>query len=364
MRFKSLLEPLNIAGLVTIAAVAATLTALPPAQWPLAFGLLATFALLMVLDELLPALPRAARHASILAMGAITLLLLWRFPRAGAIPILTVVFAAVLAGAWPPRIVAITLLLGNAVAWWILHRAGHANAFMSVVLIACFQLFAALTVYYARSAEQSRDRLAQVNADLLATRALLADATRDAERLRMARELHDVAGHKLTALRLNLRALANSDLARGHPQLELAEALSGELMRDIRGVVGALRDVRGLDIATALQALAAPLPRPRLALAIDDAVRIDDAATAEVVLRTVQEALTNTARHTQAATLHVAIDRPDGALRLRIHDDGAVRGSLREGHGLTGMRERIEAIGGTLALDATRGMRIDARLPA
>ena len=369
MRFKSLLEPLNIAGLVTIAAIGATLTALPAAQWPLAFGLLAAFTVLMVLDEFLPQLSRAARDTSILAMGAITLLLLWRFPRAGAIPILTVVFAAVLAGAWPPRRVAATLLLGNGVAWWLLRDAGYANPTMSVVLIACFQLFAALTVHYARSAEQSRDRLAQVNADLLATRALLADATRDAERLRMARELHDVAGHNLTALTLNLRALAADPSLARREELHTAQAAAARLMGDIRGVVHALREARGLDIATALQALAAPLPRPRLQLQVDEAVRIDDAATADAVLRTVQEALTNAARHGDARVLQVRLTREDDGLHLCISDDarGPARTSapLREGNGLTGMRERIAALGGRIAIArAGAGLRIDAVLPA
>ncbi|MEL2266475.1 histidine kinase, partial [Klebsiella pneumoniae] len=81
------------------------------------------------------------------------------------------------------------------------------------------------------------DDLARVNADLLATRALLADSARDAERLRLARELHDVAGHKLTAMRLNLRALAADPVLAGREGLVLAEQLSGELLADIRQVV-------------------------------------------------------------------------------------------------------------------------------
>lgn len=369
MRFDSLLQPLNIAGLVTIAAVAATLVGLPAAHWPLAFGLLLLFALLMLLDELLPQLPPWTRHASLVAMGVITLVLLWRHPRAGALPILTVVLAAVMAGTWPLRRTAVAMLAGNAVAWWMLHRAGFDNALISVILIACFQLFAALTMHYARSAEATRDALALVNADLLATRALLADATRDAERLRMARELHDVAGHNLTALRLNLRALADDPALAARSELQTAQAAAAQLMGDIRGVVQALRDARGLDIATALQALAAPLPRPRLALEIEDDVRIDNAATAETMLRTVQEALTNAARHGQAQTLRVRLQARGDTLHLTIDDDAcdaARDGSpLREGNGLTGMRERIAALGGRIDI-ARRGggVRIDAELPA
>src|SRR3546814_14777962 len=71
---------------------------------------------------------------------------------------------------------------------------------------------------------------------------------------------------------------------------------SRERLGDLRGVVQALRDARGLDLATALRALAAPLPRPALRLEIDDDVQVTDPGVAEASLRLVQEALTNSAR--------------------------------------------------------------------
>lgn len=368
MRLKSVLLPLNIAAIVTVAAIAATLVGLPPSHWPLAYGLLLAFAVLMLLSDLLPAAPRAVHNTALVLMAVITLFLLWQYPRSGALPILSVIWAAMIASAWGPRRAAPALLAANLVAWWILHDAGYRSALMSVVLLACFQLFAVLTVHYARSAEASRDALALVNADLLATRALLADATRDAERLRMARELHDVAGHNLTALRLNLRALAADPALAQRGELRTAQAAAAQLMDDIRGVVNALRDARGLDIATALQALAAPLPRPRLQLDIDNDVRIDDVAIAETLLRTVQEALTNAARHGDAATVQVRLLRGDDGLHLRIQDDARghrAQAPLREGNGLSGMRERIAALGGRVAIARDGGgVRIDAVLPA
>ena len=127
-----------------------------------------------------------------------------------------------------------------------------------------------------------------------------------------------------------------------------------------------LRDDRGLDLATALRALAAPLPRPALQLAIDDDVRISDPATADALLRMVQEALTNSARHGQARVLEVRIRRDGPRLEVSIEDDGRLRGPLREGNGLAGMRERLAAAGGQLAFSTSAGgaLRIDASLPA
>lgn len=363
---KPLLQPLNLAGLVTLGAVGLTLPRDAGTAMLLAYALLAAFALLMVLDELLaPWWSRDARvrdNLRIVAMAMIALSLFWLFPRGGAVPIVTVVLAAVMAGTWPPLQVALSLLAFNLLAAWLLHRAGASNPLLSMFLVGCFQLFTVLTVHYARSAENTRDRLALVNADLLATRALLAESSRDAERLRVARELHDVAGHKLTALRLNLRALAGESDA---PRLQLAERLSAELMDDIRGVVHALRDIDGLDIATALRALAAPLPRPALQLRIDPAVRITDAATADTVLRCVQEALTNSARHSGAQTLQVVLQAEGAGLRLGIEDDGQLRGALVEGNGLTGMRERIAEAGGRIDFirNDKGALRIDVELP-
>jgi signal transduction histidine kinase len=221
-------------------------------------------------------------------------------------------------------------------------------------------------VHYAISASRARDALGLVNADLLATRALLADSARDAERLRVARELHDVAGHKLTAMKLNLRALAADPALAARNEVRIAQQLSSELLDDIRQVVQALRDTRGLDLHTALRALAAPMPRPALQLEIAPDATVNDPAVAETLLRIVQEALTNAARHADADTLFVQLSREDDALLLQIEDDGQRGVRLREGNGLSGMRERIAAAHGTLTLDTNpRGaLRIAARIPA
>ena len=309
-------------------------------------------------------MPRLA-HGLLLLQPVLALVLVWLTPRIGTAQVLLVVWTAIIAMVWPPRIALAAVVVVDAIVYLILRNAGHDTPLTVTLLYAGFQAFAAVTAHYAMSAERSRDQLALVNADLLATRALLADAARDAERLRVARELHDVAGHKLTAMTLNLRALATDPAFAARDEVRIAQQLSGELLGDIRNVVQALRDTRGLDLATALRALAAPLPKPALALRIDDDVRIDDPALAEVLLRIVQEALTNAARHAGANTLTVSLARDRDGVRLTLEDDGQVRGPLRPGNGLRGMRERVEACGGTLdfAINPRGALRIDARLP-
>lgn len=127
-----------------------------------------------------------------------------------------------------------------------------------------------------------------------------------------------MAGHKLTAMRIHLRLLRAEPALAPREDLRMLEQLSGELLGDIRSVVQSLRDDAGLDLHTALHALAAPFPRPALRLQIDAQVRVSDPQVAEALVRLVQEALTNAARHGDADTVTVAVRCDAGALCVDI----------------------------------------------
>ena len=167
-------------------------------------------------------------------------------------------------------------------------------------------------------------------------------------------------------MKLNLRALAADPVLGQRSEVLIAQQLSSELLDDIRNVVQALRDTRGLDMQTALRALAAPMPRPALKLEIDGEVHVSDPLVAETILRIVQEAMTNSARHADADTLHVVLRHHGDQILLDIEDDGRMRGAMCEGNGLAGMRERVAAAGGrfTRGNTALGGLSIEARLPA
>lgn len=360
---RTVLQPLNLGGMLTWLAVALALPAdgASAVAWPALLAFLVFF----LAHSFVGHRPRVV-HGLLVLQSLCALGIVIAAPRGGTAPVLLVVVVAQAAHWLSPRATAALALGLDAALYLILREAGHPAPLIVAIVYAGFQGFAALTAYYARTAMDSRDALARVNADLLATRALLADSARDAERLRLARELHDVAGHKLTALRLNLRVLDAEPALAHREELRVAGQLAGELLDDLRGVVHALRDARGLDLATALRALAAPLPRPALELDIADDVHVDDPAVAEAVLRLVQEALTNAARHADASRVQVRLAREGGGLSVHVEDDGRVRGPLHEGSGLTGMRERVAALGGDVAWSRTDrgGLAIHARLPA
>ena len=191
------------------------------------------------------------------------------------------------------------------------HRIGTLwdfnGAWRIITAYAGFQVFATLTAWYARRADETARQLRETNAHLLATRSLLEESARDHERLRLARELHDVAGHKLTALKLNLTALQRE--AGGAPNLDNAAQLATELLEDIRGVVAQFRQHDGLDIRAALEATARAAARAAEYPPRDQRRRARWPAwrRRKHLLRVVQEAVTNVVRHAGAA------QRVDGA---------------------------------------------------
>lgn len=306
--------------------------------------------------------PRLGRAIVLIEIEAIAALLVLALTGDGSVPALFVILAVQIAHL-RSRIRWLLMGINNlgliGVLLWMWPLGG---AIATFALYAGFQAFATLTAFYARSAENSRDALRLVNAELLATQSLLEDSARSHERLRLSRELHDVSGHKLTALKLQLAALAR-DPAGAPPAVETAARLADELLGDIRGVVSQMRHDEGLDLGRAIEELAAPIPRPRVNLSIEPNLRIDDIAQARALLRAAQEALTNAARHSQAEQVWLTLGRRNGSIELDVRDNGRGATELRAGNGLTGMRERLEDVGGGLRFSGDDGFHLTAWVP-
>src|SRR5829696_1083290 len=206
------------------------------------------------------------------------------------------------------------------------------------------------------------------------------------ERLRIARELHDVVAHNISLV--NLQAGVALHLLDERPDqartaLTAIKDASKEALVELRSVLGVLRQVDEVDDA------APRAPTPGLAR-LDDLVAQASVAGVEVrvvtegeagplaagldlaAFRIVQEALTNVARHAGPTTAEVRLTRRSDALDLEVLDDGAGPGGgpsaaaeLGSGHGIAGMRERAESAGGTLEAGPRPGFgwRVHARLP-
>jgi len=198
---------------------------------------------------------------------------------------------------------------------------------------------------------------------LKAAQLQLAQSSRAGERLRIARDIHDLLGHQMTALILNLEVATHKTTGYGQVQVERALALAKMLLGDLRSAVSDIRENPALDFERALAELITDIPGLTVKLEAEEGLRVNDPATAEVVLRCIQEALTNTLRHAGAISCHIRLYRHDAELVLEIADDGASPPSVTPGNGLTGMQERIRALAGSLSWHGGSGFHLQARLP-
>jgi signal transduction histidine kinase len=227
-----------------------------------------------------------------------------------------------------------------------------------------FQLVAFFIFDFMAREVAARAALADANRELRAMQDVLADSSRISERLRIAHELHDALGHRLTTLTLNLEAALQRTQGAARANVETAQSLAREVLTDVRAIVAGSPGADGVQLEHALETLVSAVPQPRVHLQVAEGLRIADPEKAHVLLRCVQEIVTNAVRHSAAENLWIVVHRDDGAVRIVAHDDG--RGSVeRDGFGLRGMRERLERGGGALRITSQpgQGFGVTAILP-
>ena len=240
------------------------------------------------------------------------------------------------------------------------------------VAAAAWQMFLAHEIRHGAAAESSTARGA------LRRQLALAE---EAERRRLARDLHDEVGQHLTALGLGLQALSDvappgSEVDRRAVQLR---ALTDTLGRELHALAVRLRP-RALDdfgLEAALQSYAEEWAR-QSGIAIDVHARGPSSRLApsaeSAVYRIVQEALTNVARHSGAAHAGVVLERRGRYIHVVVEDDGRgfdperaelLLADQAHGLGLLGMRERAALVGGTMDIESTpgRGTTVFVRFP-
>jgi signal transduction histidine kinase len=224
-----------------------------------------------------------------------------------------------------------------------------------------FQAFAVAAMSLALRERTARERLARVNDELNATRSLLAEHSRAAERLRISRDLHDTLGHHLTALSLQLDVAARLASGQAEDHIREAHAITRLLLADVRDVVSQMRETGRVDLAQSLKAMTAPHGSMAIHLDMPESLPIADADRAQAVMRCVQEVITNAARHSNAANLWIRISQYSGGIEVHARDDGRGAAVVTWGHGLTGMRERFTALSGSIEVKAGPGRGFEVR---
>jgi signal transduction histidine kinase len=226
--------------------------------------------------------------------------------------------------------------------------------------------FTYITSVVARQQADSREEQRRLNSELRATRTLLTESSRIAERMRISRELHDLVGHHLTALSLNLEVASHLAHGASHDHVKQAQSVAKLLLADVREVVSQLRDDDSINLTDALNTLIEGVPGIAIHLELPPRFSVDDPRRAQVLLRCTQEIITNTVRHAQARNLWLRFERtPSNELAMHARDDGRGVTDLKQGNGLLGMRERLAQIGGRLNITTERdhGFALDAWLP-
>ncbi|MFL6428972.1 MAG: sensor histidine kinase [Acidobacteriaceae bacterium] len=271
--------------------------------------------------------------------------------------------------------VALILPVNTAILWaiagsglWVFFQEPHYHLgwrWSATGAFLGFQAFAIVTAAITRSEAAGREEQARINAELVSTRELLRESSKAGERIRIAQEFHDVVGHNLTALCLHLEAAAH------HPpdqaQLIQQKALSSarNLLEEVREVVTGFHQSDCINLRSALETLRQNVPRISLHVQLSDDLVITDSTRAHATLRCVQEMTTNTLKHSDAENLWVRIYAQNSAIEIEAHDDGSKIQHTRPGIGIAGMRERLEQLGGGLAIDTGQpsGFHLKAWFP-
>ncbi|MEV0128686.1 histidine kinase [Dactylosporangium sp. NPDC050688] len=205
-------------------------------------------------------------------------------------------------------------------------------------------------------------------------------AVRRDERLTIARELHDVVAHHVTGIVVQAQAaqlVARKDPVKAGESFAGIEAAGAEALAAVRRVVGLLRDDDGADagaraVSTGPERIADLVRRfehvgPAVHLQLPPHEDRWPAEVTAAVHRIVQEALTNVARHAaHAGRVSVTLSEVDGVVTVLVTDDGeAGPPGVHSGYGIVGMRERVEALGGTLSAGPGPGggWRVHGTLP-
>jgi signal transduction histidine kinase len=185
------------------------------------------------------------------------------------------------------------------------------------------------------------------------------------ERLRIARDVHDVVGHNLSLIAMKA-AVANHLETDRQAALHTIEQVSRAALDDVRAVLGGLRDTTHPD-DTDLDRLVEETRASGVAVTIDQGDMSSVPAGLRLsVHRILQEALTNVRRHASATRCQITIAITPDALNLTVLDDGAARSPAGPpGHGLLGMRERTALHGGSFsaAPEPRGGFAVRATLP-
>lgn len=304
------------------------------------------------------------RRITLLLVMSVSAFAVSYFTRSGIGSLLAMVIAAILPWMLPVVLSVgwmIVLAMSMGASALLTPEGGWMLALVFFLMNFGLTLFPFVASLLALKQVRARGELRRVNSELMATQSLLAENTRIAERVRISRDLHDLVGHHLTALTLNLEVASHltSDKAKDH--VDQAATVARLLLSDVREVVSDMRRDDQVNLRQSLEMLAEGVPELQVHLDIPNERALTDPKRAQILLRCAQELITNTARHASASNLWISLETGPEGLSLKARDDGRGAIELMPGNGLNGMRERLKELGGRLDISNRPGAGFQVR---
>ncbi|REL30771.1 sensor histidine kinase [Thalassotalea euphylliae] len=285
------------------------------------------------------------------------------------IPILTIIWAGMLINFCRFE-TALLIIIALVVVWFSLYgwRWQKDHVLLTGSLYGTFHIFSLLMSQQTQKAKQASEQANELNRQLLATQQLLTQSTKQHERTRIARELHDLLGHHLTALTINLQVSSHLCERDGNSaakeKVDESYALAKLLLSDVREAVSTIKANQAIDVQSAIEALVAGVPALKVHHSIQTDIQLDSFELANTLVRISQEAITNTLRHSGASEFWLSITQQRDEIQLKIYDNGTAPAKLVAGNGLSGITERAELLGGTVNFNRENdGLTIVVNLP-
>lgn len=251
-------------------------------------------------------------------------------------------------------------------SWFILQAyLEQRSLWIMASLYGAFHLFAVVNQSAITAEQQAKQALAEKNLELQSAQQLLLAASKQTERTRIARNLHDLLGHHLTALTIQLQIASYQTEGDAKQQVDKSLQLARLLLSDVREAVTVLREDTDLNLQLLLQPLLDALPEAlTVELDIPAKLQLSSILQAQHLLMVVREAMSNTLKHAGATQLSISARISSGQLMLTISDNGKVTKHWQKGNGLTGIQERLAECGGTLDVAIVEGaMQLQLTLP-
>ena len=288
---------------------------------------------------------------------------IWYVP-ANYLSILTIIWVALLLHVVSFR-TCIIIAMVVVITWFALYgyRWPMEGIWLSAALFGSFHLFAILMSHQTIVADKATERAERLNRELMATQNLVEQAGRQQERTRIARDLHDLVGHHLTALIINLEVAKHQTDGEARKHVEQCHALSKLLLSDVREAITDIRENDQISIDALIDLWRSYIPGLTIKTDIDDNISWHDVTVMQTLSFCILEAITNSLRHAKAQELLIQIRQVEQQIHVMVSDNGKLNAPVIPGNGLKGMQERLSQIGGHLELDENTCLRLLIKTP-